>query len=199
MIVGYARTSTENQDAGYEAQHRDLTAKGCERIFAEQVSSVATTRPKLEEALAFVREGDVLMVTRLDRLARSVQDLLRIVETLEKRKVTLTILNMQMDTSSATGRMMLQMIGAVAEFERRILLERQIEGISKAQREGKYKGRVPTARRQADEMRRLYESGMSVTEIAKKLGIHRSNVYRVLALTQPTAAPDAGQDSTRAA
>ena len=198
MIVGYARTSTENQDAGYEAQHRDLTAKGCERIFAEQVSSVAT-RPKLEEALAFVREGDVLMVTRLDRLARSVQDLLRIVETLEKRKVTLTILNMQMDTSSATGRMMLQMIGAVAEFERRILLERQIEGISKAQREGKYKGRVPTARRQADEMRRLYDSGMSVTEIAKKLGIHRSNVYRVLALTQPTAAPDAGQAGSRAA
>jgi DNA invertase Pin-like site-specific DNA recombinase len=195
MIVGYARTSTENQDAGYEAQHRDLTAHGCERIFAEQVSSVAK-RIKLEEALNFVREGDVLVVTRLDRLARSLPDLLKIVEILEGRKVALKILNMQMDTSSATGRMMLQMIGAVAEFERRILLERQLEGIAKAKRDGKYKGRVPTARRQGDEMQKLLDSGMSITEIAKKTGVHRSNVYRVLALRK---APDVGQDGSRAA
>lgn len=195
MIVGYARTSTENQDAGYEAQHRDLTAHGCERIFAEQVSSVAK-RIKLEEALNFVREGDVLVVTRLDRLARSLPDLLKIVEILEGRKVALKILNMQMDTSSATGRMMLQMIGAVAEFERKILLERQLEGIAKAKRDGKYKGRVPTARRQGDEMQRLLDSGMSITEIAKKTGVHRSNVYRVLALRK---APDVGQDGSRAA
>jgi DNA invertase Pin-like site-specific DNA recombinase len=195
MIVGYARTSTENQDAGYEAQHRDLTAHGCERIFAEQVSSVAK-RIKLEEALNFVREGDVLVVTRLDRLARSLPDLLKIVEILEGRKVALKILNMQMDTSSATGRMMLQMIGAVAEFERKILLERQLEGIAKAKRDGKYKGRVPTARRQGDEMQKLLDSGMSITEIAKKTGVHRSNVYRVLALRK---APDVGQDGSRAA
>lgn len=197
MIVGYARTSTENQEAGFEAQIRDLKAAGCERIYSEQVSSVAK-RDQLEQVLNFIREGDVLMVTRLDRLARSVQDLLKIVGIIEGRKATLTILNLMMDTSSATGRMMLQMLGVVAEFERKILLERQAEGIAKAKRDGKYVGRQPTALRKAPQMLAMIEAGERPVDVARKLGVGRASVYRVLALKK-IAATDGGQGGSRAA
>src|SRR4051812_47712530 len=127
MIVGYARTSTIDQVAGFEAQRRDLEAAGCERIFAEQVSSIGK-RGKLEDGLAFVRAGDVFVVTKLDRLARSVAHLTRIVETLREKGVTLRILGLGLDTSTSTGRVMLNLLGSIAEFERDIMLERQREG-----------------------------------------------------------------------
>jgi DNA invertase Pin-like site-specific DNA recombinase len=154
MIVGYARTSTAGQIAGLEAQERDLRAVGCEKIFAEQVSSVAQ-REQLEQALEYVRDGDTFAVTKLDRLARSVGDLLEIVARLEAKKVALRVLAMSgtqpLDTSTATGRLMLAVIGAVGQAEREAMLERQREGIAKAKAQGRYKGRVPTARRQAAE------------------------------------------------
>lgn len=145
MFVGYARTSTVDQEAGLEAQQRDLRAAGCERLFSERVSSVAK-RAALEEALRFVREGDVLVVTKPDRLARSTADLLALVGRLEARKVALRVLSMggqEIDTRSPTGRLMLTMLGAVAEFERALMLERQREGIAKARADGKYRGRTP--------------------------------------------------------
>jgi DNA invertase Pin-like site-specific DNA recombinase len=183
MIVGYARTSTAGQIAGLEAQERELQAAGCEKILAEQVSSVAE-RQQLEAALDYVREGDCFCVTKLDRLARSVGDLLAIVARLEAKKVSLRVLSMSgtqsLDTSTATGRLMLAVIGAVGQAEREAMLEKQREGIRKAQREGRYKGRVPTARRQADEIIRLKDSGIRPTEIADRLGIGRASVYRVL-------------------
>jgi DNA invertase Pin-like site-specific DNA recombinase len=183
MIVGYARTSSLAQVVGLEAQVRDLEAAGCAKIFQEQVSSVAE-RQQLELALDFVREGDTFAVTKLDRLARSVGDLLTIVARLEAKKVSLRVLsisgNQPLDTSTSTGRLMLSVIAAVGQAEREAMLERQREGIAKAKREGRYKGRVPTARRQADEIIRLKSEGVRASEIARKLGIGRASVYRML-------------------
>jgi DNA invertase Pin-like site-specific DNA recombinase len=185
MLVGYARTSSLGQVAGLEAQERELHACGCEKIFREQVSSVAQ-RGQLEQALDFVREGDTFIVTKLDRLARSVGDLLNIVAKLEAKKVSLRVLSMSgsqpLDTGTATGRLMLAVIGAVGQAERETMLERQREGIAKAQREGKYRGRTPTVRRRAAEIIRLKEAGVTPTEIATRLGIGRASVYRVLAV-----------------
>jgi DNA invertase Pin-like site-specific DNA recombinase len=184
MLVGYARTSSLGQVAGLEAQERELQAAGCQKIFREQVSSVAK-RDQLEAALDYVREGDSLIVTKLDRLARSVGELLNIVALLETKKVSLRVLSMSgsqhLDTGTATGRLMLAVIGAVGQAERETMLERQREGIAKAQREGKYKGRAPTVRRRAIEIMRLKEAGITPTEIAVRLGIGRASVYRVLA------------------
>lgn len=182
MIVGYARTSTVEQEAGLEAQQRDLQAAGCGKMFAERVSSVAK-RAQLEAALEFSREGDTLAVTKLDRLARSVADLLSIVARLEAKGVALRVLSMggqAVDTGTATGKLMLTMLGAVAEFERGLMLERQREGIAKAKADGKYQGRVPTAQRQAEDVRRLKAEGVRPVDIARRLGIGRASVYRIL-------------------
>ena len=162
-----------------DPQIRDLEAAGTERIFQEQVSSVGT-RPQLDAALDFIREGDVLVVTKLDRLARSTAHLLKVVETIEAKGVTLRILDLSIDTSTATGRMLLTMIGAIAQFERELMLERQREGIAKAKAAGKYKGRAPTARAKLDQVRELRAAGIGANEIAHRLGIGRSSVYRLV-------------------
>jgi len=128
--------------AGFEAQRRDLAAAGAERTFGEQVSSVAR-RAQLERLLGELRKGDVVVVTKLDRLARSMRDLLSIVDRIETAGASLQILGMNLDTGTPTGRLMLTVFGGVAEFERAMMLERQREGIAKAKTEGKYKGRAP--------------------------------------------------------
>ena len=128
MIIGYARTSTVDQIAGFESQLCELEAAQCKKIFQEQVSSVIT-RDQLNAALEFAREGDVLVVTKLDRLARSVADLMRIIQKLEEKEVGLRIINLGMDTQTATGKLMLTVLGAVAQFEREMMLERQREGV----------------------------------------------------------------------
>jgi DNA invertase Pin-like site-specific DNA recombinase len=154
---------------------------------AQQVSSVGERR-QLEAALDYVREGDQFAVTKLDRLARSVGDLLAIVARLEAKGVSLRVLSMSgaqsLDTSTATGRPMLAVIGAVGQAERESMLERQREGIAKAKRDGRYKGRVPTARRQAAEVIRLRRAGFRPPEIASRLGIGRASVNRVLVSEQ---------------
>jgi DNA invertase Pin-like site-specific DNA recombinase len=179
VIIGYARTSTLDQAAGFEAQLRDLGAAGTEKVFQEQVSSVGT-RPQLDAALDFIREGDTMVVTRLDRLARSTAHLLQIVETIERKGAALRVLSLNLDTATATGRLMLTMLGAIAEFERKLMLERQREGIAKAKAAGKYKGRAPTARAKLDEIRALRSEGIGATEVARRLGIGRASVYRLL-------------------
>lgn len=181
MLIGYARTSTLDQKAGLEAQERDLATAGCERVFVEQVSSVdVAKREKLAEALLFARQGDTLVVTKLDRLARSVAHLVDLLGQLEAKGVALRILAMGIDTATPTGKLMLTILGGVAEFEREIMLERQREGIAKAKAEGKYKGRAPTARAKADDVVKLHREGIGGTEIAKRLGIGRASVYRIL-------------------
>jgi DNA invertase Pin-like site-specific DNA recombinase len=177
MQIGYARTSTIEQEAGLEAQLRDL--KGCDKVFQEQVSSVAK-RHELDAAIEYVREGDTLVVTKLDRLARSTKHLMDIVDVLKVRKAHLRIMNLGVDTSTPTGKLMLTMLGGVAEFEREIMLERQREGIARAKAEGKYKGRQPTARARKDEVMALKEQGLGPSKIARELGISRSSIHRIL-------------------
>jgi DNA invertase Pin-like site-specific DNA recombinase len=183
MLVGYGRTSTTDQDAGLEAQVRDLKAAGVEEVFAEQVSSVAD-RPKLKECLKFLRKGDALMITKPDRLARSTSELLSIHADLEKRGIGLIVQSMGLDTrqngANPTAKLILTILAGVAQWEREMMLERQREGIAKAKREGRYKGRAPTARRKADQIAQLKSEGIKPSEIAVRLGIGRASVYRVL-------------------
>lgn len=183
MIIGYARTSTADQTAGLESQIRDLKAAGAERIWSEQISSIAD-RAQLAEALRFARDGDVFMVAKPDRLARSTAELLSIEQDLTRRKVGLVILSMgggPLDTRNPTARLMLTILAGVAMWEREIMLERQREGIAKAKAAGKYKGRKPTARNQAAEIVRLAAGDTPRGEIAMRLGISEPSVYRILA------------------
>jgi DNA invertase Pin-like site-specific DNA recombinase len=182
MFVGYARTSTAEQNAGLGAQRRDLGATGCTKLFVEQVSSVAK-REQLEAALDFVREGDTLVVTKLDRLARSTSDLLAIVARLDAKDVALRILDFggsAVDTKSPAGKLMLTVFAATAQFEREVMLQRQREGIAAAKAAGKYKGRAPTAKAQSETVTQLRDEGVGATEIARRLGIGRASVYRIL-------------------
>jgi DNA invertase Pin-like site-specific DNA recombinase len=184
--VGYARTSTADQAAGLDAQIRDLKDAGCEKIFSEQVSSVAE-RKQLTACLDYLREDDTLMVTKPDRLARSTADLLGIEADLAKRGVALVVKSMGLDTrgngSNPTTRLQLTILAAVAQFEREIMLERQREGIQVAKAQGKYKGR-PADTNKHDEIRRLHAEGMAASEIAKRVEMARSNVYRIIGETR---------------
>mgnify|MGYP006444465689 CR=1 FL=1 len=179
MIVGYARTSTVDQAASIHAQREALATAGCEKVFSEQTSSVAD-RAELEKALEFVREGDKLVVTKLDRLARSVRHLGELVEGLQGKGVSLQILDLGIQTDTPTGRLVLQLLGSIAEFERSIMLERQRIGIARAKADGKYKGRKPTARARASEARHLRHDGATIPQICERLGISRASAYRVL-------------------
>jgi DNA invertase Pin-like site-specific DNA recombinase len=179
MKIGYARTSTIEQAAGFEAQLKRLQEAGCQKVFKEQVSSVGE-RAQLQSALEFIREGDTLVVTKLDRLARSTGDLLRINEAVEKKGARLRILDLDLDTSTATGRLLLTMVGAIAAFERDLMLERQKEGIAAAKAAGKYKGRKATAKAKAAQVLALKKDGVGPSEISRRLGIGRASVYRIL-------------------
>jgi DNA invertase Pin-like site-specific DNA recombinase len=182
MLVGYARTSTVDQIAGLDAQERDLKAAGCEKVFTEQVSSVAT-RTKLAECLRFLRQGDVLTVVKPDRLARSTAELLTIEADLSKRGIGLVVLSMggeRLDTRNPTSKLMLTILAGVATWEREIMLERQREGIAKAKADGKYKGRKPTVGLQVDVIRKMRADGLGPAKIARQLGVARSSVYRML-------------------
>lgn len=180
MIIGYARTSTLHQVAGFEVQVQELQRAGCEKLFKEQAST-RSDRPQLRAALEFVRDGDVFVVTRLDRLARSVADLMGIIDGLEQKQVGLRILNLGMDTQTPTGRLMLTVLGGVAQFEREVMLERQREGIAKAKAAGKYKGRKPVALDGRQEVIRLAAEGLPKTLIARRLNLGEATVYRILA------------------
>jgi DNA invertase Pin-like site-specific DNA recombinase len=180
MKIGYARTSTIEQKAGLEAQLRDLKAAGVDKVFSEQLSSVDSKRLQLEAAIDYCREGDVLTCTKLDRLARSVADLVKIEERLKAKRASLHIMDPAMDTGTPAGRLVFNVIASIAQFEREIMLTRQREGIVKAKGEGKYKGRAPTARNQAEKIRELHASNLKAPEIAAQLGISERSVYRVL-------------------
>lgn len=179
MLVGYGRVSSTSQSL--DIQHEALTQAGCEKVFSEKMTGRSTSdREQLALALDFVREGDTLIVTRLDRLARSVGDLHQIIEKLTAKGVAFRCLNQAgVDTDTSTGRLMLAVLGAVACFENDIRRERQMEGVAKAKLRGAYRGRPPSI--QPDEVRELRGQGLGATEIAKRLKIGRASVYRALA------------------
>ena len=173
----------ENEHCGSEGRSgssgRRTEGCRCEELFVEQVSSIQR-REELEKALKFIRKGDTLVVTKLDRLARSIPDLVRIIGTLEEKQATLRILAMNLDTNTPTGRLLLNLVGSVAQFEREIMLERQREGVAKAKAEGKYRGRAPTARAKSEDVIAKFKADQRPTDIAKSIGIGRASVYRIL-------------------
>ena len=179
MLVGYARTSTVDQKAGLEAQLAELKVTGCEELFVEQVSSVQR-REELEKALNFIRKGDTLVITKLDRLARSIPDLVRIIEHPGGEASHPSYPRDEPRHQHTDWEAAAQSRGSVAQFEREIMLERQREGVAKAKAEGKYKGRKPTARAKGQEVIAKFKADQRPAEIAKSLGIGRASVYRIL-------------------
>ncbi|WID98157.1 recombinase family protein [Bosea vestrisii] len=174
---GYARVSTTDQDLAI--QETALRAAGCEIVRSEKRSGTSTEgRTELRTLIDFARKGDAIVVTRIDRLARSIADLAGIVRTLETKGVSLRATEQPIDTGTAAGRAFLQMLGVFAEFETAIRKERQMEGIAKAKAEGVYKGRKPSI--DTAQVRALDAEGIGATEIARRLGIGRASVYRAL-------------------
>jgi DNA invertase Pin-like site-specific DNA recombinase len=178
MIVGYARVSSSSQSV--EVQHEQLAAAGCEKIFAEKRSGrTVEGRNALADAIDFVRDGDVLAVTRLDRLARSVVDLHRLVERLTAKGCGFRVLQQSgIDTTTSTGKLTLSILGAVAEFEADIRRDRQRDGIERAKTNGVYCGRRLSI--DAAKIEALRAAGMKPAEIARAMGVGRASVYRLM-------------------
>ena len=177
MKYGYARVSTNDQDLTIQIDA--LNAAGCENIRQEKVSGTSTQgRDELNTLLEFLREGDELVVTRVDRLARSIRDLQNIVYDLNKKGVTISATEQPIDTKTSAGKCFLDMLGVFGEFETNLRKERQMEGILKAKEKGVYKGRKPTV--DVQKVKELRDTGLGASKIAKELGIGRASVYRAL-------------------
>ncbi|WP_119306146.1 recombinase family protein [Cohaesibacter haloalkalitolerans] len=180
-VVGYARVSSLGQSL--DVQIEKLDAIGVDKIFKEKRSGVDTARPALKQALEYVREGDQFVISRIDRLARSAEDLLRIVRELEDKGVTLRVLDQPIDTHEATGRAFLGMLGIFAEFENSIRRERQMDGIAKAKSKGTRFGRKALLTEDTvKEIKLMRENGKTVPEIMKAKGLSKASVYRALSV-----------------
>ena len=177
MKYGYARCSTQSQDL--EVQRKALLSAGCEVVREEKVYGTSLKgRSELNTLLEFLRKGDELVVTRIDRLARSMRDLQNVVYELTEKGVHLSATEQSINTSTPEGKCFLDMLGVFAEFETRLRHERQMEGIKKAKEKGVYKGRKQTL--DVAKIKELAAEGLMKTEIAKRLGIGRASVYRAL-------------------
>ncbi|MBB3997153.1 recombinase family protein [Aureimonas pseudogalii] len=176
-LYGYARVSTSDQDLAI--QEEALRAAGCTVVRSEKKTGTTTKgRDALQTLIDFAHEGDTIVVTRIDRLARSIADLAAIVRTLEAQGIALRATEQPVDTATAAGRAFLQMLGVFAEFETAIRRERQMEGIARAKAEGVYKGRKPSI--DVARVREMMAAGAGATEIARSLGIGRASVYRLM-------------------
>ena len=177
MKYGYARVSSSGQDLTIQVEA--LTKAGCETIRQEKVSGTSVQgRDELNTLLDFLRDGDELVVTRVDRLARSIRDLQNIVYDLDKKGVVLSATEQPIQTNTSAGKCFLDMLGVFSEFETNLRKERQMEGIAKAKERGVYKGRKPSV--DVEQVKALKESGLGASAIAKEMGIGRASVYRAL-------------------
>lgn len=184
-LHGYARVSSADQD--YSLQEQALKQAGCDVIRAEKASGTTRNgRTELNLLLEFLRPGDTLVVTRVDRLARSIKDLQDIVYTLKEQGVTLKATEQPIDTRSAAGKAFLDMLGVFAEFETNLRRERQMEGIAAAKSRGVYRGRKPSVDT-AEILRLRLEEKLGATAIARRLGVGRATVYRALANSEQQA------------
>ncbi len=175
--IGYARVSTADQDTSIQVEA--LKAAGCDVIRQEKASGTTTEgRGELATVLDFLQAGDVLVVTRIDRLARSINDLLHIVTVIKGKGATIKATEQPFDTGDIYGELTFNLLGVFADFETKLRRERQMEGIAKAKAEGVYKGRKATI--DAAAIRQMRDEGMGATAIAKALGIGRASVYRIL-------------------
>ena len=175
--IGYARVSSYGQSLDVQLER----LAGCDRVFREKESARTDKREQLQLCLDYVRDGDVLVVTKLDRLARSTRDLLNIVNRLEQTKVELVVLDQQIDTSTATGRLMLSMLGAIAEFENDLRKDRQMQGIAHARRNGiKFGRKAALTDDQINEMRLLRGDGLRIVDLVTRFKVSKASVYRAL-------------------
>jgi len=180
--VGYARVSTRDQEGSLEGQEAALRAAGCERVFMDRLSGAKSDRPGLEAALEYLRDGeDTLVVARLDRLGRSLPDALRTVQALADREVGLQALDVQLDTSTAAGRLMVNMLLTLADWERDLLRERTREGLARARAAGKRPGPRPKlSDEQVSAVRAAVAGGETVAAVARSFGVSRQTIYKAL-------------------
>jgi DNA invertase Pin-like site-specific DNA recombinase len=178
MIIGYARVSTDDQNL--DAQIDALTAVGAEKIFRDKITGKTRSRPQLERMLDQLREGDVVVVTKYDRLARSLKDLIDLVEMIRERKAGFRSLSEDIDTTTPAGRLVFHVFGSIAEFERERIVERTKEGLEAARKRGRVGGRPPSLSPEAKaQVRKLKDQdGMSVAEIARMFKVSRWTVKR---------------------
>ena len=184
--IGYARVSTRGQND--DSQVDDLTACGCEKIFTDTASGKNAARPELDKALAYLRAGDVFVITRLSRAMRSLKHLLALADELRERGVGLVVLKQQIDTTTPQGRLVFHLLGAIDEFQRELIVEGTREGLAAARARGRTGGRKPKLNdRQAATVRRMYAATgpdgkrqHTVAEIAEAVGVHRTTVYDYL-------------------
>ncbi|WHY98839.1 recombinase family protein [Peribacillus simplex] len=178
-IIGYARVSTKDQDL--ELQVDKLNEYGCEKIFMEKQSGTKSDREELARALDYLREGDKLIVYKIDRLARSTFDLHKIAKELQERGIGLVFIKKQIDFTTPSGKLMFTMLGAIAEFERDLIAERTAEGRERAKAQGKHMGRIGKAEIDVKKALKLYtereSNGLSVNDIVKMTGVPRSTIY----------------------
>ena len=178
-LIGYARVSTKEQ--ANELQLEALNNAGCEKLFSEKQSgTTVNNRTELANCLNYLREGDTLVITRIDRLARSLRDLQNLVHELKSKGIGLKAIEQPIDTSTAAGKAFLDMLGVFAEFETNIRRERQLEGIVKAKAEGRYMGRKPTAKAKSKQVVELIGQGLTKKAVSEELGIGVASVYRIL-------------------
>jgi DNA invertase Pin-like site-specific DNA recombinase len=189
-LVGYARVSTDDQDC--TIQIATLKRLGCKKIYADKVTGRRRDRNQLVACLDYLREGDVLAITRVDRLGRSLADLIKIADELRQRDVSLYIVQQNIDTATPMGQMFYAMLGVFAEFEYHLRRERQVEGIARAKAAGRYKGRKPLAAARIAEIRRMRAEGLRPADIARRLKVGRTSVYKYLDVTRPAAEQTAG-------
>jgi DNA invertase Pin-like site-specific DNA recombinase len=187
-LVGYGRISTSDQNT--DAQRDALTAAGCERIFLDTASGKLARRPKLDAALDFLRPGDTLVITKLDRLGRSVRNLVDLSATLAERGVDLRVLHQGIDTTTPGGKLTFHILGAIAEFERDLISERTRDGLDAARGRGRKGGRRPKMTpAKLETARKLYDGREhTVAQIAGIIGVSRSTVHRHLVPAEPQTA-----------
>lgn len=179
-LVGYVRVSSLDQDTTTQLER--VIGASCEKVFSEKQSGTTTKgRTALTDCLDYLREGDSLVITKIDRLARSARDLHNLVHDLTQRRISLVVLDQNIDTSTTHGKAFLGMMATFAEFETNIRKERQLEGIAVAKAKGKYTGRKPTAQNKSGEVMALVAQGLTKTTIADQVGISEASVYNVIA------------------
>ena len=180
MLIGYARVSTEDQKL--RLQRDALEEAGCEKIFREKVSGAAKRLPERERLLAFVRKGDVVVVWKLDRLGRSLRDLVQVITALKEKGVGFRSLRESINTTTASGKLTFHIFAALAEFERDLIRERTQAGLAAARARGKRMGRPPALDKKQVKMARamLEDPEITAKQVAVQLGVHRSTLYRYL-------------------
>lgn len=178
-LIGYARVSSLEQNL--DIQVEKLEQEGCSKIYQEKLSGVDSKRPELAKCLDYVREGDTLIITRLDRLARSVLHLNQISQLLQEKKVEFKVIDQHIDTTTSLGRLMFNILGAFAEFENEIRKERQMDGILKAKKRGvQFGGQFKLTLEEVEELKRKREDGVLIRELMAEYNLSKATVYRYL-------------------